>query len=93
MSYHEVRVRPVVRYIITEFTSDENGQSSTALGEFENVRAANRIGELVANSLNGPPEMSGKSSVVFEPARALKIDWIRDPGEPKEAIRWQLSES
>ena len=80
--YREIRVRPVVRYIITEYNRDGNSARSNRTGaEFSNVNDANRIAELIA-----------EPGDVLEPARALKIDWQRGPGEPKEAIKWVLSE-
>lgn len=80
--YVEVRVRPVVRYVVTRFRSDHdtNRQSSEALGEYDNVLAANTVASVLAYS----------DGAVFEPARRLKIDWLRGPGEPPEAIRWEL---
>lgn len=85
MTYREIRVRPVVRYIVTDYTLDDTSSSSVALGEFDNAAAANRIGALVAGDVG--------QDAVFEPARQLRIDWLRGPGEPKEAIRWELSET
>lgn len=86
MAYREIRVRPVVRYIITDYTSDEqaNAHSSVGLGMFDNAETANQVARAVANEEG--------EDVVFEPARQLKIDWLRGPGEPKDAIRWELSE-
>lgn len=86
-NYREVRVRPVVRYIVTDYELEDDGpnqsQRSTAYGVFDNVEAANRAGRAIAAETPG---------AVFEPARALRIHWIRGPGEPKENIRWELSE-
>jgi hypothetical protein len=80
--YREIRVRPVVRYIITEYHHDENSAGSQGVSaEFSNVHDANKIAEMLA-----------EPGVVFEPARGLKIDWQRGPGEPRDAIKWVLSE-
>jgi hypothetical protein len=92
MAYREIRVRPVVRYIVTDYSCDDdaNTQSSVALGIFDNASLANRVGEAVASSTQSPEY--GGTPVIFEPARQLKIDWLRASGDPKEAIRWELSE-
>ncbi len=87
--YREIRVRPVVRYIVTEFSCDEDyaDQQSVPFGEFDNVERANEV----AASLASVAERDGRQ-VVLEPARKLRIDWTRGPDEPREAIRWELSE-
>lgn len=94
-TYREVRVRPVVRYIVTFFEMDDDdqnvGQQSIQYGIFDNVDQANIVGEAVAMRENRL-DKNAVSEVVFEPARRLKIDWLRGPGESKEAIRWELSE-
>lgn len=87
MTYHEIRVRPVVRYVVTEYRQYEGTRgSSVSLGEYDNVDLANHIGKLVADSRLG-------AKVVFEPARSLRIEWIREPGAPQETIRWALHET
>ncbi len=88
MSYREIRVRPVVRYIVTDFecSDDMRSQSSTSLGLFDNAKLANRVAEAVVDDARAHTDQS----VEFEPARQLKIEWLRGPGEPKEAIRWEL---
>lgn len=98
--YREVRVRPVVRYIVTLFEEYDDGKSvgrsSVAYGVFDNVQQANIVGEAIADremvlhTELGPNDSSVASKVNFEPARRLKIDWTRGPGEPQEAIRWHL---
>lgn len=92
MSYREIRVRPVVRYVLTDFQCDENygNQKSIALGEFENVDYANVVAYALATSAGR--EFGPDAVPVVEPARKLRIDWLRGPGEPQEAIRWVLSE-
>lgn len=93
--YREVRVRPVVRYVVTYFEMEEDGasvgRSSVAYGTFDNVRQANIVGEAIANRENSL-DKNAVRDVVFEPARGLKINWLRGPGEPQEAIRWELTE-
>ena len=86
MRYREIRVRPVVRYIVTDFSCDEDygDQKSVPFGEFDNVGRANTVAYALAAS---EPEKT-----VVEPARKLRIDWFRGPGEPQEAIRWELTE-
>lgn len=96
--YREVRVRPVVRYIVTLFEriedveSPDGRQHSQALGEFDSVEPANGVAaalyrDYLASEPNEPDRVT-----VYEPARKLRIDWIRGPGEPQENIRWELSE-
>jgi hypothetical protein len=105
--YHEIRVRPVVRYVVTEYQSDEDDRSvsSAALGEFDSVEFANRTAEALAwaiyctrlgcnvvlRSHPAPPD-EGPGRPVVVPARALKIDWTRAPGAPQDAIEWHLHE-
>jgi hypothetical protein len=91
-TYREIRVRPVVRYVITEFEADYDApgapQHSYSLGEFDNVVSANQLAELLANERNAHSDRR----TIFEPARQLKIEWLRGPGEPMDAIRWELRE-
>lgn len=89
-NYREIRVRPVVRYVVTDFSCDENydNQRSVPFGEFDNVERANAVAAALANIAE-----SGGSQIVLETARKLRIDWTRGPGEPREAIRWELSEA
>jgi len=105
--YREVRVRPVVRYIVTLFEMGEENynekqnecdikessmiQHSVQYGVFDNVDQANIVGRAIADMENAM-DKNAVSDVVFEPARRLRIDWIRGPGEPQDAIRWELSE-
>ena len=86
MSYREIRVRPVVRYIVTDFSCDDDygSQSSTQFGVFDNVESANTVAYALA--------ADEPAKIVVEPARKLRIDWLRGPGEPQEAIRWELTE-
>lgn len=88
MTCREIRVRPVVRYIVTDFSSDDDSrnQSSVGFGIFDNALQANMVAEALANHIKGPP------SPILETARQLRIDWKRRPGEAKEAIHWELSE-
>jgi hypothetical protein len=96
ISYREVRVRPVVRYIVTYFEEESGdgnaGQSSVSYGMFENADHANIVGQAIAEREQRSPERH-VSDVVFEPVRPLKIHWLRGPGEPQEAIRWELRET
>jgi hypothetical protein len=50
MSYHEIRVRPVVRYIVTSFTWIEGGGGSVEFGEFDNVDRANVVASALAEA-------------------------------------------
>lgn len=96
--YREVRVRPVVRYVVTLFEriedeiSPDGRQHSIALGEFDDVSAANLVGAALWRDFTRETETDPSRVTVFEPARKLRIDWLRGPGEPQEAIRWELSE-
>jgi len=80
----------VVRYIVTDFVcdADYNNQSSVSYGTFENVGYANRVAE----ALQATMISEDGSPVVLETARELRIHWLRGPDEPKEAIRWELTE-
>lgn len=95
--YREIRVRPIVRYVVTLFEQwdDEIGaqkQESQPLGEFANVDSANLVGAALSRDFSREQETDPTRKTVFEPARKLRIDWIRGPGEPQETIRWELSE-
>jgi hypothetical protein len=91
MSYREIRVRPVVRYVVTDFTCDDDygNHRSIPFGEFDNVDRANVVAYALAEA---EAAANGSKEAVVEPARKLRIDWIRGSGEPKEHIRWELSE-
>jgi hypothetical protein len=91
MAYREIRVRPVVRYIVTDFTTDDDhrNQKSIEFGEFDNVDRANVVAYAMAEA---EAAVNGSPMAIVEPARKLRIDWLRGPGEPREAIRWELSE-
>lgn len=91
--YREVRVRPVVRYIVTlyERTEDAYGReshNSQGMGEFDNSHTANLTGAAIYRDLCSADEPM--CATAFDPARQLKIDWTRGPGEPQEAIQWHL---
>ena len=91
MAYREIRVRPVVRYVVTDYTAGDDNSTAQSIpfGEFDNVERANVVAYALAEAeaaANGSPEP------VVEPARKLRIEWLRGPGEPKEAIRWELRE-
>lgn len=90
--YREIRVRPVVRYVVTDFQCDEDcgDQKSIAMGEFDNVDYANVVAYALATSVGH--EFGPDAVPIVETARKLRIDWLRGPGEPKEAIRWDLIE-
>jgi hypothetical protein len=91
MAYREIRVRPVVRYIVTDFTADDDyqNQKSIEFGEFDNVERANVVAYAMAEA---EAAANGSQMAIVEPARKLRIDWLRGPDEPKEMIRWELSE-
>lgn len=84
----EIRVRPVIRYAITDYVEDAGVRRSIPLGEFDNVTAANRV----AAALAYEARVRDRSRVTLEPARALRVDAIRAPGLPHPAIRWELRE-
>lgn len=45
MSFEEIRVRPVVRHVVTRFTQDGRSASSEAIGEFANENYAEEVAE------------------------------------------------
>lgn len=97
--YREIRVRPVVRYVVTLFErieddiSPDGRQHSQALGEFDDVSAANLVGAALWRDYRHHEANEASDRVtVYEPARKLRIDWLRGPGEPQENIRWELTE-
>lgn len=48
--YAEYKVRPVTRYVVTRFKDDGISASSSQLGEFDNVGAANRVAMALAGA-------------------------------------------
>ena len=51
MAYREIRVRPVVRYIVTEYSETESGaRRSIEFGEFDNVDRANVVAYALAEA-------------------------------------------
>lgn len=86
--YREIRVRPVVRYVVTEY-QDGNGRRGTVqLGEYNSVSAANQV----AIALAYKSRIQDEAQTVFEAARGLRIDTIRGDSAPKTAIRYTLRE-
>lgn len=59
MDLIEYRVRPVTRYIVTRFESNERGQGSEAYGEFDNHDTAYSVSYSLAKAehqrLGWPP--------------------------------------
>jgi len=86
--YREIRVRPVVRYVITEFLDDESRRGSSQIGEFNSASVANAIGDALAYR----SRMLEKSHVTFEPTRPLRIDAIRGEGKPRPSVEYRLRE-
>lgn len=84
----EIRVRPIIRYAITDYVIDGPTRRSVPLGEFDSVGAANRIGAALCYEAR----VREGAETIFEPARALRIDAVRAPGHPHPAVRWELRE-
>lgn len=55
----EYKVRPVTRYIVTMYVNDENGGSSTQIGEFPNGNSA----DLIADALVALDKSKGVDSI------------------------------
>lgn len=71
MTSNDIRVRPVVRYIVTEWKSKEvpDGASSCSLetiGEFDSAQAANRVALSVAQG-------TSCSLTLFYPPEGLRL--------------------
>lgn len=84
----EIRVKPVVRYLLTDFIAIGDKRTHEPLGEFSSASAANRIGAALAYQAR----LQAGATVVYEPARTLRIDAVRGPGQPHPAVRWELRE-
>jgi hypothetical protein len=73
---HEIRVRPVVRYVISHFTEDAARRNETppkrsiAMGEYASCDTANRVAAAVAFAAGA----SGDRVVPFEPVPPLRIE-------------------
>jgi hypothetical protein len=80
----EIRVLPIVRYMITDW----DGKSSRPSGLFDTAGQANRIGHAIAYEAR----LQAGAEVEFEPARALKIDVLRKPGQPRPLVNYVLRE-
>lgn len=92
--YREIRVRPVVRYIVTDYRSEvtadgKSTSSSEGCGEFPSAEAANKVGFALWHMAQGECSDLGNMPV-FEPSRNLRLEWDRPPGAPQHAIRWTL---
>jgi hypothetical protein len=88
--YREIRVRPVVRYLVTEYldAGDQYRRGTTQLGEFENVSSANRL----ASALAYQSRLQDEAETVFEPARSLRIEVERGRGQPRPPVTYLLRE-
>ncbi len=84
----EIRVRPIVRYALTDYSVDGDIRRSVPLGEYDNVASANRVGAALAFEAR----VRDQATATFEPARALRIDAVRAPASPHPAVRWELRE-
>lgn len=69
MSTIEIRAIPVIRYVLTKYENDGNLAGSTPLGEFDNAKAVNYVGQEVARA----------NECEFHAAPALRIRWADDP--------------
>lgn len=56
----EIRVRPVTRYIVTEWHENADGKSegSTVIGEFDNVAMANWVASAIHAIIPTPAKLS-----------------------------------
>ncbi len=89
MAYHEIRCRPVVRYILTDYAVVGNSRRSITVGEYDSANVANRVGAALARVAR----MDEREGVKFEPVRPLRIDIVSGPGQPIPATRYELREA
>lgn len=80
----EIRVRPVVRYVLTQY--DTAARGPVTMGEFDNAVAAN----VLAGALAHQARAVSQSPVEIELCRPLRIDVIRGAGQPRPAVRYEL---
>lgn len=89
MELREIRVRPIVRYTVTDFEEFSDGtKRSTSLGLYDNASAANRVAQALAYQAR----VGADQRVAYEPVRALRIDHVAGPRQPHAAVRWELRE-
>jgi hypothetical protein len=89
MAYHEIRVKPIVRYQISDYEVVGNTRKSVALLICESAGAANRVASAIARAAR----MDNAGDVLFEPVRPLRIDVMRGPGNPRAATYYELREA
>ncbi len=89
MAYHEIRCRPIVRYIVTDYEIVGNSRKSISIGEFAAAGAANRVASAIARAAR----LDNAGEVLFEPVRPLRIDVMRGPGNPRAATYYELREA
>jgi hypothetical protein len=83
----QIRVRPIVRYAITDYAAPTGGP--LWIGEFANADAANRVAQALAYQLRGTDP---DTPIFLEAARQLRIDVQQGPAHPRPTVRYVLSE-
>jgi hypothetical protein len=89
MAYHEIRCKPVVRYVVSDYEVVGNTRKSISIGEFAAAGAANRVASAIARAAR----LDNDGDVLFEPVRPLRIDVMRGPGNPRPATYYELREA
>lgn len=90
MLYREIWVRPVVRYLVTEYVDDgeQRYRGTTEVGEFQSVAVANRL----ASALAYQSRLRDEAETRFEPARGLRVEIVRGQGKPRPPVTYVLKE-
>jgi hypothetical protein len=78
MSTTEIRVRPVVRHIVTRYEADERGASSSPLGEFTNEEYAEQVAEALRGSIPKPMQYVAVERTFNELTNAVYFDTEAD---------------
>ena len=71
MAHREIRVRPVVRFLVTEFVSDKETTRSDTYGEYDNVKFANKTASALANVVLKSGDCA--DTVLFFPSPDISI--------------------
>ena len=87
LNRRQLRVKPVVRYIVTDYAAPSGGP--VWVGEFASAEAANRVAQALVYQLRGT---NPDTSIFLEQARQLRIDVERGPERPRPTIGYVLHE-
>jgi hypothetical protein len=90
MSQVEIRVRPVIRHVVTRFTPASEGQSAVeTLGEFDSENYAEQVAETLRQAIPKPKQYAIVERTVGEIGARV---WYAEEREEAESHQRQLEE-